>query len=55
MNPEIQLICRDCGDKLRESTRKMDQLSGTLIIKVYPCQYCLDVEWEDGYEEGKDA
>ena len=49
MNPEIQLICRDCGLDVVGHDRTTDPLTGKVTIRVQPCQHCVDAEWRYGY------
>ena len=53
MNPEITLICRECGLEVVGHDCTTDSLTGKVTIRVQPCQTCGDTEWRHGYNAAK--
>jgi len=45
----LEVICAKCGDSLDEQV-DVDSSPRCPVIRIRPCQHCLDTSYDDGFE-----
>ena len=53
VNIEVEVFCSKCG-KLVKDVELDIQTSGLFVLRIAPCESCLEAEYNLGYEIGEE-